>query len=87
MGQRLKGLAKPSHRAEPVSAELARRVGAFVFAVGEREAIRRLKIGKPTLAAAREHGAMLRSTRERLEEALLVVELEEAASRLGEVGT
>lgn len=81
-----KGLAKPVHRAVPVARDVALRVGRVVYNLGEKEALRRLGVGKPTLEAAREYGSMLPSTYARLLEALKRCEAEEAA-RLCETGT
>lgn len=87
-----KGVTKPRHYSVPVSREHARRLARVVHELGERETVRRLGIGKPTLEAAVGYGAIRPETYERLRTALERVEqelLEDArgAAGLAEVGT
>lgn len=88
----LKGVTKPRYYSVPISREHARRVARVVHELGEREAVRRLGIGKPTLEAAVGYGAVRRETYDRLLSALERVEQEllaevRAAAGLAEVGT
>lgn len=78
-----RGILSPNHRSIPVDRAFAMRLQRYVARVGEREAARRLGVGKPTLEAARDRGALLRGTFERLTAALEREEL----SLLAEVGT
>ncbi len=87
-----KGVTKPRHYSVPVDRELAGRVRRVVHELGEREAVRRLGIGKPTLEAAVGYGSMRPETRDRLSAALERVEQElleaaREAAGLAEVGT
>jgi hypothetical protein len=75
-----KGVVKPLYRAMPVDRELARRTSRIVHTLGERDAVRRLGVGKPTLEAVVGYGALLPSTIDRIRESVERVEGELAVA-------